>query len=89
MVLFLLPSNIFYLDKNKGTLGSRSNQVEPRHDGDEDGGNDDDGVQDHLDGQTLSLQADGGEEIDEKGAEDGETTARKDDEPEDLQHLRK
>ena len=44
--------------------------MDPRHDGDEDGNCDDDGVEDHLEPELLSLQADGGEEIDEKGADD-------------------
>ena len=89
MYYIAIAQDILYLDKNKGAPRARTDQVDPRHDGDEDGNCDDDGVEDHLEPELHSLQVDGGAEIDEKGADDGESAAWEKDEPEDLQHLRR
>ena len=61
--------------------------MDPGDEEDEDGRYNDDDVDDHLDFLLFLVQLDGGDEVDEEGSNDGQSTARKEDEPKDLQHL--
>merc|ERR1712020_628054 len=56
-------------------------------DEDEDGRYNDGDVDDHLDSLMVLVQLDGGDEVDEEGGNDGQSTAREEDELKDLQHL--
>ena len=75
------------LDENKWNLISRTDEADPEDDEDEDGHYKDNDVDDHLGYLLLLAQLDGWDEVDEEGAHDGQSTAREEDGPKDLQHL--
>ena len=69
-------------------MRSRTDEADPGDDEDENGRYNDDNVDDHLDSFLVPIQLDGGDEVDEEGSDDGQITAREEDELKDLQHLR-
>ena len=68
-------------------MRSRTDEADPGDDEDENGRYNDDNVDDHLGCLLVPAQLDGGDEVDEEGSNDGQSTAREEDEPKDLQHL--